>query len=161
MPINVRCSCGKGYKVAEKLAGKKIRCQVCENVLTIRRPAAVATKQPAGSNGSDSGFLDMDLDSEFSQMRTVEHRREEESQESRFMDPRERTGLKEAGLDKPAPKQAEIYIPSVPLLEKGIEKMIPALGLGLGLAILGAFFLLVMNYGIFWPWWGSSSRFTV
>jgi len=71
MTISVPCSCGKSYKVADKLAGKKFKCKACDKVLAIRRPAARAKAKTAKTD-EDSDFLDMDLDSEFSQMAAVE-----------------------------------------------------------------------------------------
>ncbi len=35
MPINITCQCGKRYKVADSLAGKKIRCRTCRTVVPV------------------------------------------------------------------------------------------------------------------------------
>ncbi|QDT47204.1 hypothetical protein Pan258_12350 [Symmachiella dynata] len=74
MTISVPCSCGKSYKVADKLAGKKFKCKACDKVLAIPRPAA-RKKAKTAKTDEDSDFLDMDLDSEFSRMAAVERPR--------------------------------------------------------------------------------------
>jgi hypothetical protein len=38
MPITVRCDCGKEMSLKEELAGKKVRCPACQNVVAV--PAA-------------------------------------------------------------------------------------------------------------------------
>jgi len=41
MPIRVRCTdCGAEYNLADRLAGKKIRCKKCESVLAVPAPEA-------------------------------------------------------------------------------------------------------------------------
>ncbi len=44
MPISVDCSCGKTYRVKETLAGKKIRCSDCSEVIKV--PAAEDDDNP-------------------------------------------------------------------------------------------------------------------
>ena len=39
--IDVHCSCGKRYRVGDENAGKKLRCQGCESLVTIPSPYAV------------------------------------------------------------------------------------------------------------------------
>jgi hypothetical protein len=44
MPIDVKCpSCGKGHKVKDEAAGKKLRCKGCEAVIPIPKKAAAET----------------------------------------------------------------------------------------------------------------------
>jgi hypothetical protein len=45
MPIPVGCQCGKRFQAKDELAGKKVKCPGCGNVLTIPQP------QPAGIAG--------------------------------------------------------------------------------------------------------------
>ncbi len=40
MPISIACSCGKSYRVKETLAGKKIRCADCAELIKV--PVQVA-----------------------------------------------------------------------------------------------------------------------
>ena len=38
MPIDVTCNCGKSYHLADQLAGKRIRCKVCNGVVDVPAP---------------------------------------------------------------------------------------------------------------------------
>jgi hypothetical protein len=50
MPIRVKCeSCKKTLSVKDHLAGKKIKCPVCQNVVVV--PMASPTKEPSGAKG--------------------------------------------------------------------------------------------------------------
>jgi hypothetical protein len=47
MSISLNCRCGRKLTVNEELAGRKIRCQLCEAVLTVpRREAAASAQEP-------------------------------------------------------------------------------------------------------------------
>ena len=48
--ISVSCSCGRRFKAEDHHAGKRTRCPICGQLLTIGRPSAVAA-----SNVSDNG----------------------------------------------------------------------------------------------------------
>jgi len=61
MSISIACSCGKTYRVKETLAGKKIRCADCSELINV--PAQVveddefdefATLEPADDDGEES-----------------------------------------------------------------------------------------------------------
>ncbi|QDT47202.1 hypothetical protein Pan258_12330 [Symmachiella dynata] len=156
MSITVRCPCGKAYKVADKLAGKKIKCKVCEKVLAIPRPVA-KTKRDGISSDDDSGFLDVDLDAEYSQMAAVKRARPKQSEsESQFADPFERRGLAAAGLDVSQNKEPRFFIPSMPRVEKVVSKLIPLMGVALGLLMMLGTYLLFVYYRLFWPFLGAA-----
>ncbi len=57
MPIQVNCSCGKSYRLADNLAGKRFKCKSCSKVLTIQNQTA--------EDEDEFGFMDVDLDAEF------------------------------------------------------------------------------------------------
>ncbi len=154
MPITVRCSCGKSYQVADKLAGKKFRCKSCESVLAVKRPVA-RTKVNADRGDPDSGFMDVDLDAEFAQMTEVARQAPESRYpESQFAHPSERFGLKEAGLDRPDESRNQPLIPEMPLVEKIVAKLLPLLGVCLGLGMIAATYLLIVHAQLFWPFLG-------
>lgn len=156
MSITVRCPCGKAYKVADKLAGKKIKCKSCEKVLAIAQPLA-NTKLEGISSDDDSGFLDVDLDAEYSQMTAVKRARPKQSEsESQFADPFERRGLAAAGLDVSQNKEPRFYIPSMPRVEKVISKLLPSMGVALGLLMIFGTYLISVHYGYFWPFLGAA-----
>lgn len=48
MPIAVACECGKSYQVKEALAGRKLRCQKCQRILTVPQPRAGDAEDAAG-----------------------------------------------------------------------------------------------------------------
>ena len=156
MSITVRCPCGKAYKVADKLVGKKIKCKSCEKVLAIAQPLA-KTKLEGASSDDDSGFLDVDLDAEYSQMAAVKRARpQQEEPESQFADPFERRGLAAAGLDVSQNKEPRFYIPSMPRVEKVISKLLPLMGVALGLLMIFGTYLISVHYGYFWPFLGAA-----
>ncbi|TWU11847.1 hypothetical protein CA54_06590 [Symmachiella macrocystis] len=156
MSITVRCPCGKAYKVADKLAGKKIKCKSCDKVLAIAQPRA-KTKREVASSDDDSGFLDVDLDAEYSQMTAVKRARpRQDESESQFADPFERRGLAAAGLDVSQNKEPRFFIPSMPRVEKVVSKLIPLMGVVLGLLMIFGTYLISVHYGYFWPFLGAA-----
>jgi hypothetical protein len=40
MPIPLSCDCGRSMRIKDELAGRKIRCPACKNVITVRGPQA-------------------------------------------------------------------------------------------------------------------------
>lgn len=46
MPIVIQCSCGKQLRVGDDLAGKKVRCPACKEVLTAESAPAVEEEPP-------------------------------------------------------------------------------------------------------------------
>lgn len=61
MPIAVRCTCGRSFKVADEFAGKRGKCPGCGSKLVIpaaasQPPAAAPGKEAAASSLSDAGF---------------------------------------------------------------------------------------------------------
>jgi hypothetical protein len=62
MPISIACSCGKKYRVKETLAGKKIRCADCAELIKVPLPVAdndaefdvFAVQEPAAGDGDES-----------------------------------------------------------------------------------------------------------
>ena len=128
MAIKVRCACGKIHNVVDKLAGKKMRCKNCDNILEVKRPL------PGGGCRTSSSRL---------------------VSESEFADPFERRGLKAAGLDRSSPKANRVYIPSIPILERAVEKMLPLLGVMIGVGMMATTYVLWTQYRIVWPWLGA------
>lgn len=53
MPISLKCSCGKSYRVKDELAGRKVRCTGCNNIQTVPVPRP----KPA-----DDEFLEVELE---------------------------------------------------------------------------------------------------
>jgi hypothetical protein len=51
MSINVACDCGKEFKVKDELAGKKIKCPVCQSVLTVAAASEDVATGPAPRTG--------------------------------------------------------------------------------------------------------------
>ncbi len=136
MPIKVRCSCGKTYNIADKLAGKKFRCKSCDKILSIARPAPRAKAKTANGD-DDSGFLDMDLDAEFSQMAAVEQpRMEETEEESPFLDPRTRRDPRVADLNKTDAEPAAKYVPQPSTAERTGKALLALTGIVLGVGLL-------------------------
>ena len=140
MPIKVRCSCGKVYNVADKLAGKKFKCKGCDKVWAIRRPAPRAKVSTADSGGDD-GFLEMDLDSEFAQMAEIERPAPSESEypESQFADPRERRDPRVANMSLTDDQLAATLIPGPTRGERTGKFILGLTGVavGIGAVILG------------------------
>lgn len=52
MAIRARCVCGKGYRVADDKAGKRMKCPECGHVMTLPRSAgrAIAAASPAAAS---------------------------------------------------------------------------------------------------------------
>jgi hypothetical protein len=46
MPIGVSCTCGKSFHVKDELAGKKIKCPVCQAVVEVPAASAVTGSPP-------------------------------------------------------------------------------------------------------------------
>jgi hypothetical protein len=38
MPISLNCDCGRALRVKDELAGRRVRCPVCQAVLTVPEP---------------------------------------------------------------------------------------------------------------------------
>ncbi|MFQ5734611.1 MAG: hypothetical protein ACE5KM_21975, partial [Planctomycetaceae bacterium] len=55
MSIVVQCDCGKTYKVADKNAGKKMRCKACNGVVAIPKPEAGPADEWDDFGGDDFG----------------------------------------------------------------------------------------------------------
>lgn len=140
MPIQVRCSCGKTYNVADRLAGKKFKCQGCDKALAIRRPAPQAKVSTADTGGED-GFLEMDLDSEFSQMAEIERPAapEPEYLQSQFADPRERRDPRVANMSLTDDQLAATLIPGPTRAERTGKFFLGLTGVavGIGAVIVG------------------------
>lgn len=49
MPVDVQCPCGKTLKVREELAGRRVKCPVCAEILTV-------------PDGNDDGYFDETAD---------------------------------------------------------------------------------------------------
>ena len=47
MPITLRCACGKTLRVGDELAGKRVKCPVCEAIQTVSQSVAQPGNQPA------------------------------------------------------------------------------------------------------------------
>src|SRR5882724_7462068 len=58
MSISISCTCGKKYRVNETLAGKKIRCKACDEVLKVPREEA----DDAAESDEFDGLLTPDTD---------------------------------------------------------------------------------------------------
>src|SRR5204863_4490405 len=58
MPVQVRCQCGKRYRVADDAAGKRLRCKDCGEELVIPRQSPGKSRAPA-----DDDFDSFDIDS--------------------------------------------------------------------------------------------------
>ena len=162
MTISVPCSCGKSYKVADKLAGKKFKCKACDTVLAIRRPAARAKAKKAKTD-EDSDFLDMDLDSEFSQMAAVERPRSDsyEEEESPFLDARTRREPRVADLNKTDAELADKYIPQPSGVEKTAKVVLALAGIVLGIGMVIGTWFLWSKQGIRWRGLGAIGIFFI
>lgn len=47
MPISVKCTCGKAFKLKDELGGKKVRCAACKAIIAVPKPAEDAEDEPA------------------------------------------------------------------------------------------------------------------
>jgi len=57
MLLSVRCSCGQKLKVKEEYAGKRIKCPVCQLVLTVPAAPVVVETPPDTPKEDDSGEI--------------------------------------------------------------------------------------------------------
>jgi hypothetical protein len=58
MPITFDCACGERLEVDDDLAGRQVRCPVCEGVLTVPRPMPPRAKraEPLESDDDRGAF---------------------------------------------------------------------------------------------------------
>lgn len=145
MPIKVRCSCGKSYNVADKLAGKKFKCKGCDNVLAVRRPAPRAKAKAAGDD-ADSGFLDMDLDSEFSRMASVQRPQTAAVEDEPYDITQERDYryVGEAGSDEELRAK---YQPHSAGVERSAALVLGILGIVIGVGLIAATIVIRVKFG--------------
>ena len=58
MPIRFRCKCGKGFKVADKFAGKRVKCPACGIAMVVPVPDV----QPASESPRPEGELALEME---------------------------------------------------------------------------------------------------
>jgi hypothetical protein len=62
MPIPVSCACGKEFNVRDELAGRKVRCPVCQEVLAVPTADEDVAAGPPPRSGQRPAFRDDDED---------------------------------------------------------------------------------------------------